>query len=137
MSGIERIYNEKEDYPKNKLYFYNCFFTFAIGAINYFTPYLADDYSCVKTAKTFSSFKDIVDSTYNYYISWGGRPFSHILTNFFCLIHPVAFDLLNTLCYMTVTWIIYLICKEIKSTIFLFILVFMRCFGYVCLIMDK
>lgn len=91
------------------------FLALAIATINYFTPYLADDYYYLKSVSTFSSFEDIVNSTCNFYINGGGRVLGHVFANTFCIMPSVVFDLLNTLCYFIVTWLIYLICKGNKE----------------------
>lgn len=87
----------------------------AIATINYFTPYLADDYVYSKSASTFSSFGDLIDSTRDFYMNGGGRILGHIFANTFCIIPSAAFDVLNTLCYLIVSWLIYLICKGNKE----------------------
>lgn len=97
---------------------------FVIGmlAINYFTPYLADDYFYVKKSAAFSSINDFFRSIGDFYINGGGRVLGHIFANVFSILPPLVFDLLNTFCYFVVTFLIYLICKgDNKNSISLYI----------------
>lgn len=85
-------------------------------AINYLSPYIADDYICLShkiwgTDQQISGFQDFCRSVYNFYLHWGGRVEGTVYSIAFSYLPPAVFDLLNTLCYMTVTFLIYLICR--------------------------
>lgn len=90
--------------------------TVAFFLMNYFTPYVADDYNYL-TYKIFSSDKkisgvlDIYRSVSNYYFNWSGRIIGHFLTTVFSFMPKYIFDILNTFAYMAVTYFIYAICN--------------------------
>lgn len=84
--------------------------------INYLSPYIADDYIGLShkiwgTDQKIAGFGDFCRSIYNFYLYWGGRVEGTILSTIFTYLPPVVVDLLNTLCYMAVTLLIYLICR--------------------------
>ncbi|MCI8446859.1 MAG: hypothetical protein HFH30_00375 [Eubacterium sp.] len=84
--------------------------------INYLSPYIADDYISLShkvwgTGRKISGFGDFCRSIYNFYLNWGGRVEGTVCAAIFSYLPPAVFDLFNTLCYMIVTLLIYLICR--------------------------
>lgn len=92
------------------------FITAAIFLINYLTPYIADDYANLSgtvwgTEQALTTFSGLIRSACNFYCSWGGRMEGYIFAKLLLYFPPMIADLLNTLCYMSATLFIYLICK--------------------------
>lgn len=85
-------------------------------AINYFTPYLADDYSYLdhlsfESDKKIVSLFDFYNSVKAFYFGWGGRVLGYIFTCIFSYMPKIIFALLNTSVYFIVVQLVYLVCK--------------------------
>lgn len=101
----------------------------AFFVINYFTPALADDFYYMRhlgfgLSEEINSLSVLVRSITAFYKSWGGRFIGYALMVFFNIIPPVVFDLLNSLAYVLLVYLIYKICNlGKKSNLKLFLLV--------------
>lgn len=91
---------------------------------NYFTPWLADDYSFYKNTtlpEIFTGFK-------NFYLTWGGRLIGFFFTNFYLILSKTFFNIFCSLSYVFVIYLIYdLICgkKSINNSLLLIISILM------------
>ncbi len=110
-------------YGRNNLLFFillTVLFTAAIYFLNIFTPLLADDYCYsfllgAPTLTRLESIGDIMQSQYHHYFNWGGRSIAHGLTQFFLLYGKSWFNVVNTLMYITFTFLIYFHVNTYKS----------------------
>lgn len=93
---------------------------FAVGilflsflAMNVLTPYVADDYGNLPefASEGTSSFGEMINTALKSYQNWGGRFTASLFTAIFACLPAFLFDVLNTLAYLLVTALIYLICK--------------------------
>lgn len=84
--------------------------------INYYTPYLADDFHYSmhfywgNDGVVIQSFSDFCHSLKNFYLGWGGRVCGYLFTLAFSYLPNGVFSLINTVAYMLVVQLIYLIC---------------------------
>ena len=76
---------------KKSLWFLTIFsLFFAFFLMNYFTPYVADDYNYLshkvfQSESSITGINSIYHSVLNYYLNWSGRILGHFLTTLFSL----------------------------------------------------
>lgn len=106
----------------------------SIYIFNYLFPLYADDWAYSfkevnlhlnpESTERIKSLSDIFESQYAHYFNWGGRTIVHIIAQFLILSDPAVHDILNTLAYIALLYIIYLICNKRKPVnAFVFILI--------------
>lgn len=88
----------------------------SVFIINFLTPHIADDYLNLAhkiwgTNQVITDFNDFIHSMRNFYFYWGGRMEGCMFSTLLAYVPPAAVDILNTVCYMAATLLIYLICK--------------------------
>lgn len=88
--------------------------------LNHFTPYLADDYSYAMhfkwgTNEKMTSFMNFLDSLKYFYGHWGGRIFGYSFMVLASYLSMDLFDLINTLLYLLMTYLVYAICNAGRS----------------------
>lgn len=114
--------------------------------LNRLYPLFADDwtYSFIfRTDNRIESIKDIFYSQYIHYFIWGGRSVTHFITQFLLLINKNWADLLNSMTYVVLIYIIYVISTEsykLKKTHILYIisaLVLLFCPSFIDTILWK
>lgn len=84
--------------------------------LNHFTPYLADDYSYAMhfkwgTNEKMTSFMDFLDSLKYFYHHWGGRIYGYCFMVLASYLSMDLFDVINTLFYLLMTYLMYAICN--------------------------
>ena len=78
--------------------------------LNFLTPILADDYSyslALDNTKI-NSLMDIVDYQIWHYFNWGGRSIAHTIAQIFLLFPKWIFNIINSLAYLALVYLIYL-----------------------------
>ncbi len=82
--------------------------------LNYLCPLLADDwdYSFTHFGKRISNFHDIFITQYDHYFSWGGRSVVHIIAQTLLWMNKTCADLLNSLAYVVLIFIMYSISNK-------------------------
>ncbi len=88
--------------------------TFAgIYALNYFFPLYTDDWKYAfvygRDSDRVAGFLDVLESQYYHYFHWGGRSVAHTIAQSFIYIGEQWAGLLNSLAYVTLVTLIYLI----------------------------
>lgn len=71
-----------------------------------------------------TSIKEIMDSQYNHYFTWGGRFVVHFIAQFLLMLKPWTHDAINALSFTLLVYLIYRISnynKKISPVIFIFI----------------
>ena len=89
---------------------------------NFFLPLFSDDYSYafiwdgkdkgnlmdgIGKRERVKSIKDIFVSQYSHYLTWSGRFVAHFLIQFFILIGKKFFNIVNTLIFVSLVFLIY------------------------------
>lgn len=115
MTKLEKLNN-------SKIVFWSILFIqFCILMIfNYFTPWLADDYSFYKN----TTLPEIFIGFKNFYLTWGGRLIGFFFTNIFLILNKAFFNIYCSLSYILIIYLIYdLICskKSINNSLLLII----------------
>lgn len=108
----------------------------AFFIINYLTPALADDFNYINYWNNIPDNKtgilnSFLNSVVSFYNSWGGRIMGYIFTVIFNTIPPVIFDLLNSVTYMFLVYLVYKVSNFGKLPdlkLFLFINIFIWLF---------
>ena len=95
--------------------------------LNYNTPLIADDYSYslnLDGTKLENIFQ-IIQFQYHDYMSWGGRCINHFIGQIFLMLGKNIFNILNSIAYVTLTYLIYKHCiiGTKKESISLYILI--------------
>ncbi len=110
-----------------------------IFVFNRLFPLFADDwvYSFIfensffdHSLKPIESVSDIFVSQYNHYFLWGGRNVVHLIDQFLLSINPFVCDLLNSLAYIALIYLIYAIAnygRKVNVGVFIFVV----CFSWV------
>lgn len=85
--------------------------------LNLLTPILADDYSySLALDKTkIDSFMDIFNYQVWHYFNWGGRTIAHTIAQIFLLSPKMIFNVMNSLIYTVLIYLIYLHVKGNKE----------------------
>lgn len=83
--------------------------------LNFLTPLIADDYSYSFGAdgERITNIIDIVIRQVDHWLTWGGRNVAHFIANFFLMYPKAIFNVLNSLMY---TALVYLIYKHSQTT---------------------
>lgn len=120
------MYNNKRRIKENstKKIFLGLFFTvffILVFILNQLYPIHSDDwmYSFIfneNPPKRIDSISDIILSQYNHYLYWGGRNIVHFIDQFLLMLSPVIREILNSLAYITFSFIIYKIANKGKPT---------------------
>lgn len=85
--------------------------------MNYMTPYLADDYNYIghmhwiKENTTIQTLGDVIESAKWFYANLSGRVEGFLFATAFSFLPEYLFDFVNTLGYLLLTALIYLICR--------------------------
>lgn len=89
----------------------------SIFILNALTPLIADDYSYSfgKNGERITNLLDIITSQINHYFTWGGRSVAHSLAQFFLMFPKWIFNLLNSVIYVVLVYLIYLHVKMDKE----------------------
>lgn len=89
----------------------------SIFILNALTPLIADDYSYSfgKNDERITNLLDIIISQINHYFTWGGRSVAHSLAQFFLMFPKYVFNLLNSVIYVVLVYLIYLHVKMDKE----------------------
>lgn len=100
----------------------------AIFGLNYLYPMAADDflYSVVKYGESVSlveNFKEIGSFMHYYYFNWGGRVIAHIIAHILLLFNPIVQDILNSLAYCMLIYLLYKISSNGKNNFILLIVI--------------
>nr|MBP3599159.1 hypothetical protein [Eubacterium sp.] len=111
---MKKILNQRNLWILSLIVLFSLFFL-----MNYFTPVVADDYGTLMhfkfgTSKKITSFSDVLDSVILFYQTWGGRLSCHLITIAVSFLPATAFDMLNTLVYLCVTFLLYRLCNPGK-----------------------
>lgn len=106
--------------------------------LNSLTPLYADDwvYTFVygeNSVKRVNSLLDIIESQYNHYFMWGGRLVAHTIAQLLLFIKPQYADLINTIAYMLLVYIIYSIANLSKRKVDLTLLLFINFLLFLCI----
>ncbi|MDK8541705.1 MAG: DUF6056 family protein, partial [Enterococcus faecalis] len=89
-----------------------------IFLLNQKTGYTSDDYSYhffyesylpSKYPKEINNFWDIIHSQYNHYHSWNGRYVAHTIVQFFMQYDKLLFNILNSLAFVALLFIILIV----------------------------
>ncbi|MCL1942677.1 MAG: DUF6056 family protein [Candidatus Azobacteroides sp.] len=100
-------------YLNHKVFFFAFFVLFAfiyIFLLNYYTPLLSDDYAYSfihGTTQRVAGIKDIIRSQHLHYLLWGGRCIALGLAQFFLYLGKPVFNVINTIGYLILTFLIY------------------------------
>lgn len=90
-----------------------------IYILNILHPLFGDDwvYSMLPDAHTkVVGVKDILETQYKHYFTWGGRSVVHIIAQSLLLIGEHSADFINSLAYVTLTLVIYCIANQNNTT---------------------
>lgn len=82
--------------------------------LNYLTPLLADDYSYsnMLDGSPINNIKDIIINQIEHYFKWGGRSISHTIAQIFLVfVSKSIFNILNSLAYILLIYLIYKLAK--------------------------
>lgn len=88
----------------------SCFILVLIFALNHYMPLLADDYSysfSFLTGERITSVSQIIPSQMAHYQRVNGRFITHTLAQFFLLIGEDAFDVVNSVAFLGLLYLIY------------------------------
>ena len=103
-SWITRHYMQIEDAALLVAYF-------ALGAVifsmNCHTVLIADDFGKVLATSGLHSFPQYLDYFLNFYFTWGGRVWGEVLTQAFLHMPRVIFNILNTVAYLALVFMIF------------------------------
>ncbi|MDH6355350.1 hypothetical protein M2132_001691 [Dysgonomonas sp. PH5-45] len=120
-----------------------CSFIF-IYILNRLHPLYADDWMYSMTPaplyEHISNFGQILQTQYEHYFTWGGRSVVHIIAQSLLLIGEGPADLLNSLAFVALTFVIYMLANKGKSAnpslllgINLIVFLLQPAFGSTCL----
>ncbi len=79
----------------------------AILYLNWYTPYVADDFAKAETAFAIHSADDFVSKFITFYKNWGGRIWGEVFTWTFLLIPKNIFNVINSLGYIILVLLLY------------------------------
>lgn len=108
--------------PSNKVY-YILWFVFVVIVFigiylaNVNTPVVCDDYFYMYITNTdikINSLLDILYSQYRHYFAVNGRIVLHILAQFFLWIDKSLFNIINSVAYVLLTFVLYFHCVEFR-----------------------
>lgn len=99
--------NMKLDSSKRKLVFYGIVVIsfLAIFIYNFLTPLMSDDFLFNPTAPY--TLVDLLKEEYNNYMTWNGRSVVQFIMHVFLLFPKGLFNILNSLCFILLTFLIY------------------------------
>ena len=110
---------------KNKKWFYFAMIFIFMLTLNFFTPYIMDDYQLMydytgtkRVSSIFSVFKEL----YYMYFNWGGRMLAHFFAYTFLMLPKWIFNIVNSIVYVLDVYLIYLIAKGSKNDNYLYLL---------------
>ena len=93
----------------------SCFLLVVIAVgiyiLNQHTVLIVDDYGysySTATGERIASLKDIFESQYRHYFTWGGRSIVHCLAQFFLMYDKWVFNIANTIAYVLLLMVMYI-----------------------------
>lgn len=101
-------------------------------ALNVLTPYICDDFTYrlnFQTGKPLDSLWDIIPSMYAHSYKMNGRLISHGLAQFFMLLPPIVFDLVNSAVFAGTVYLIHRLCTGGRNGL---LLVAVFCLFWLC-----
>ncbi len=79
----------------------------AVFVFNYLTPMMSDDYTYGAEVNQAAGLSDLFRQEYNQYMHWIGRSVVHMILRIFLSLPVIVFKVLNSLCFMALTLLIY------------------------------
>lgn len=106
MEKMKKFWNVK----RNQIIFILTLIFIMMFILNTLTPLLADDYSYSFNLnhEKVSSLLDVFNYQVWHYFNWGGRIVAHSLAQIWLMLPKIVFNVLNTLVYVFVIYLIYL-----------------------------
>lgn len=91
-----------------RLYYALIAFSFiVIFVFNYLTPFMSDDLSYGAQVNQATGLWDLVVQEYHQYMTWIGRSVAHLILRVFLFLPTIVFKVMNSVCYIVLSMLIY------------------------------